>query len=236
MKSLIKTFLLVFYSFLHPDRSRKVIFYHDIGLSYTPMGTPLELFKRHLAILAEYEACGTKHVICFDDGFRGLYDHKELVKSLGVKVFVAVDLVGKPGYLTWDEMRELQKNYGVDFQCHTWSHQTLVGEMIDESPIEDRAEGWYKRELEESRAKIAGELGTTVDELCFPVGLFSGELIDRCKAVGYRRVYASYPGNFSNDYLVPRCLVQDLSPCAFAAALNGGLMFFKNRYLALHKR
>lgn len=240
MKKFIKNILLWIGSIVCRDTAAKVVFYHDIGTKYTKMGTDLKIFKEHLELVGVRSCSGTKDVICFDDGFRGIWDYREEVKSISVKckvkVFIAVDLVGKEAYLTWDEIRTLNREYGVDFQSHTWSHQTLVGPWNeDDVPREERTEEWYERELVTSRQKIAAELGKDVDELCFPVGYFSDELIERCKKAGYRKVYASYPGNITDDYIQPRCLVQDLDTTAFKYVLKGGMNIFKSRYLAIHK-
>lgn len=226
----IKTILIWVWSILRRDTSPKVVFYHDVGTKHTPMGTEEKTFWAHMAQLR----LGDR--VCLDDGFRGAWEHREQFRQMGICPFVsiAVRLVGQPGYLTWDEIRELQNDYGFTFVNHTWSHQTLAGEMIDESPIEERTEAWYERELVASKQKIEAEIGRPVDTLCFPVGLVSEAVIERCKRAGYRQVYASYPGNVTNDYVQPRCLCQDLSPLAFRAALNGGLNFFRARYRKRH--
>lgn len=260
MRKLIKSLMLIVNSIVRRDNRPKIVFYHDIGTKWTPMGTSPQMFFKHMRVvesckLSSYESFHLRQcyggrdgglkgkrkadVVCFDDGFRGVWEYREELKKIvgaGVKVivFIAVRLVGQEGYLTWDEIRTLNREYGIDFQCHTWSHQTLVGEMIDESPKEERTEEWYKRELVESRLRLEEELGRIVDELCFPVGNFSDEVIERCKAAGYRKVYASYPGNITDDYIQPRCLVQDLGVMGFKAVLNGGMNPMKNRYLAMH--
>ena len=241
IKSLVKTVLLVCGALIHRDQRAKVVFYHDIGKKNTPMGTDEKTFMKHMKVLGVGGRCRRRGgVVAFDDGFRGVWEYRnELEKIIGagvrVIVFIAVRLVRQPGYLTWDEIRKLQREYGVKFQCHTWSHQTLVGPMIDESPKEERTEAWYHRELVESRAKIAAEIGTEVDELCFPVGYFSDELIERCKAAGYKKVYASYPGNVCEGYVQPRCIAQDLGVIGFWAMLRGGMNVFKSRYYRAHK-
>lgn len=257
MKCFVKGLILYAGSLIYHETSPKVVFYHDIGKTYTPMGTDARVFFEHMrVIVGENSGSGRegKHVVAFDDGFRGVWEYRdelEKVVEVGVRVivFVAVRLVGQSGYLTWDEIRTLQNEYGIEFQCHSWSHQTLVGPMIDESPKEERTEAWYHRELVESREKIAAEIGAEVDELCFPVGYFSDELIERCKAAGYKKVYASYPGNLvgvgvgvgdmsgrekDEGYVQPRCLVQDLGPLAFKAVLRGGMMMFFKRYFRKH--
>lgn len=233
MKSFIKYCLLNFGALVYHDDSPKVVFYHDVGRQYTPMGTDAKAFWGHMACLR------SKDVVCFDDGFKGIWDARDEFFKLKIKpkVFLAVALVGQEGYLTWDEIRVLQNNYGFDFQCHTWSHQTLAGPYNDEvaEPLNGRTEEWYRHELVDSKAELERRLGKKVDALCFPVGFFSDGVVRRCKEAGYEKVYASYPGNVVKDYVQPRCLVQDLSACAFNAVLNGGMMVFKNRYKQMHK-
>ncbi len=250
----VKSWMIIGWSILRRDIVPKVVFYHDIGKRWTPMGTDEKIFIKHMKILgSRVKGVGSSgDVVCFDDGFRGLYDYREELREWGlgsrilVKVFVAPRLVGQPGYLTWDEIRVLNREYGIDFQCHTWSHQTLAGPMIDESPKEERTEEWYERELIASKEAINRELKSEsvkckVDELCFPVGNFSDDVIRRCKEAGYKKVYASYPGNLGEGedegggYVQPRCLVQDLGVMGFKAVLNGGMEIFKKRYLKMHK-
>ena len=230
----IKGTAIVLIALVRPELAPKVVFFHDIGRNWTQMGTPANVFWRHMKLLREGD------IVCFDDGFRGIWDEREKLKVVSSKfkviVFIAIALVGKPGYLTWDEIGELQANYGIEFQSHTWSHQTLVGPYNDEvpEPANGRSEEWYNHELVDSKSELERQLGKKVTALSFPVGYFSDDVIRRCKEAGYEKVYASYPGNVTDDYIQPRCIAQDLSPIAFRAALNGGMMIFEKRYKALH--
>ena len=236
MKSVVKSLLMGGWAFFRLETSAKTVFYHDIGKQYTPMGTDIAAFFAHMQCLRAGD------VVCFDDGFRGVWDYrKQLAASsqrLATKVivFLAVGLVGEPGHLTWAEIRELQDKYGIEFQCHTWSHQTLIGPWNEEVAVPEggRTEAWYRHELVDSKAKLELQLGRPVTALCFPVGYFSDEVVRRCQAAGYTKVYASYPGNVTDDYVQPRCLVQDLSVGAFKAVLNGGMMVFKKRLFNRH--
>ena len=236
MKRLIKGLLLLLGAVVRFNRAPKVVFYHDIGTAYTPMGTPTNVFWKHMAILNEDRKKGIVHQVCFDDGFRGVWDEREHLRSAGIvpKVFIAVRLVGTPGYLTWDEIRTLKRDYGFDFQSHTWSHQTLAGPMIDESPIEERTEEWFNRELAGSRTELTQRLGCEVDELCFPAGYFSDELIERCRRAGYRRLYSCLPGDITDDYMQSRNLVQDLTPFEFRLTLCGGMNILRNHFIRRH--
>ena len=233
IKKFLRSVVLAVLSVVRRNSSPKVIFYHDIGLKYTPMGTEIGLLVSHMRLLR------TGDVICFDDGFHGLYDHigrlLEIVdlKKNRVLVFLAVRLIGTPGYLSWAEILKL-RGLGVVFQNHGWQHQSLVGPVVDESPIEERDEAWYHRELIESKSVLEKHLRERVEEFCFPVGYFSDELVERCRQAGYTRVYASFPGSVSNSFIQPRCLVQNMSPFEMRCVLNGGMNPLAGRYYRMH--
>ena len=70
MKLFIKTILLTIGSFFGSDKP-KVVFYHDIGRKWTPMGTDVEILLAHMQCLRAGD------VICFDDGFRGVWDYRD---------------------------------------------------------------------------------------------------------------------------------------------------------------
>ena len=236
MKRIVRRLALLSGSVFSYDVSPKVVFYHDIGQEWTPMGTLVDRFAEHMKCLRMGD------VVCFDDGFRGIWGERERLnceihENIRVIVFLAVGLVGNPGYLTWEEIRELQDEYGIEFQCHTWSHQTLAGPWNAEvaAPGEGRTEEWYKHELVDSKSELELRLGRKVAALCFPVGYFSDDVISRCRAAGYEKVYASYPGNVVDAYVQPRCLVQNMSVGEFKLVLNGGMNLLGRRYLKRHK-
>ena len=250
MKHWIKTILLRWWSSVRPNYCGKVIFYHDIGKHYTRMGTPQDLFKEHVATAC---ANGYRYVeqveelrgdnghkalmLCFDDGFRGIWDEREYFMAEGLRptVFVAVELIGKTGYLTWDEILELQSQYGFIFESHTWSHQTLAGSYIDESPQHERTDEWFRRELYDSKIAIGERLGKEITGLCFPAGHFSDDVIDRCRLAGYRNMFASYPGIMTDDDIVPRHLVQAASVKDFMCVLRGGYIPLRKYYIRQHR-
>jgi peptidoglycan/xylan/chitin deacetylase (PgdA/CDA1 family) len=153
--------------------------------------------------------------------------------SLRPTVFIAIGLVGQDGYMSWNEIRELQDEYGFIFESHTWSHQTLVGRYIKDSPVAERTEEWFKHELEDSRIEMGRRLGKDVTALCFPAGCFSDEIVARCVMAGYKTLFASYPGRIHDNHtavglegamIIPRHLVQHSSEKEFSAVLYGALL------------
>ena len=222
MKRLIKRFMLKFFAIVYRDDRPKVVYYHDIGTRYTDMGTPSDVFWAHMALLRDDDQ------VCFDDGFHGIWDERERFVASNIRptVFIAVELVDSPGYLTWDEISELQK-LGFRFECHTWTHQDLT--RFDDETL------WH--EVFDSKVELTKRLGRTVDEICFPIGYFNDKVLAACRKAGYRKLYVSYPGVIDqNSDIVPRNLVQNSTIAEFKDVLRGGLLPLKKRYLRQHYR
>lgn len=265
MKRRIKSLVLWLLGMAVRDRHAKVIYYHDVGTKYTKMGTVSDLFWAHVAVAgkagwrivprSDFQdpslksgADGRKLLLCFDDGFRGIWDERERFRAEGLcpTVFIPVSLVGTPGHLTWDEIRILQDGYGFDFQSHTWSHQTLAGLGIEKMRGQEivRDDAWFEHELVECRREIGKRLDKEVDALCFPAGMFSEDVLVRCASAGYRFLFTSYPGVFNihppacfvhlQAAIVPRNLCQFATVDEFKSILRGALLPLSKRYRGMH--
>jgi peptidoglycan/xylan/chitin deacetylase (PgdA/CDA1 family) len=69
-----------------------------------------------------------KVILSFDDGYEQDYTEAyKYLKSKGLKAtsYLVTGDVGKNGYLSWDNVREMIKD-GWDFQCHTHHHEMLT--------------------------------------------------------------------------------------------------------------
>lgn len=239
MKRIVKMALMWLSSMIHHNCKSKIVYYHDVygDKKYTDMGTTLEMFAKHIQAIRE---CGfsivskiTKNegevMICFDDGFRGIYDTHQFFVKQGLRptVFLAIRLIGQPGYLNREEILELQ-NLGFIFQCHAWSHLDLTEFSKDE----------LKRELYTSKLQLEDLLGKTVDEICFPIGYFSQLVLDECKRYGYNTMYSSIPGNYFDqlyaDGLRTRNLLQFADTNEAKLILHGGNDMIHNRYVKMH--
>ncbi len=68
-------------------------------------------------------------IITFDDGYQDNYSVAlPLLEERAMKgeVYVVTNFIGKKGYLTWDELRDMQKR-GIEIGCHSADHIPLVG-------------------------------------------------------------------------------------------------------------
>ena len=207
---------------LHRSHKSKILFYHDIykTINYKAsdadvcMGTSLDLFKRHLEVIRKEgytvvsQITEPKGQVCImlDDGFRGIYECRQFFYDHGIcpTIFLAVDLIGKEGFLTKEEILDLQE-HGFIFECHSWSHKDLTIWNDEEQ----------KRELGDSKKFLSELLGKKVTEICLPIGYFNDHLIEQLKAYGYKKVYSSIPGNYCEQTIggmITRDLVQFATP------------------------
>ena len=240
LRDKIKTMMLMAGACLHRNDKSKLLYYHDVfdATRYTDMGTPLALFKKHIAVIRNegYRIVPqiTEHnkeiSLLFDDGFRGIYDVKNffLQENIHPTVFLAVSLIGETGYLNKTEILELQQQ-GFIFQCHAWSHKDLTTFSDEE----------LKRELGDSKAFLEDLLGKEINEICLPIGYFSDHLLDEIKQYGYKLVYSSIPGNYFEPVrggMIARNIVQFVSPYDVRLILRGGYGILRCHYERLHHK
>ena len=239
IKELVKNILMLCGVLLHNNRKSKILYYHDIhnGTSYTSMSTPLDVFQSHIetikklgyTVVPQINCVNNQVTIMFDDGFRGIYDCREYFYTNHIRptIFLAVSLIGQPGYLTIDEIIELQ-NHGFNFQSHGWRHEDMTSLSDDQLQLE----------LVEARKKLSELLGKSVDEICLPIGYFSDRLLKNLSKEGYREIYSSIPGDYADLVygMRRRNLVQSSSPYQVSMILKGGTALTVSRYLKLHKR
>lgn len=187
-----------------------VFMYHRFGVSeHLTTNVTEQQFSAHLVYLDEHDyavwplskivshlqtgkAIPKKTVaITIDDAYRSIYTVAyPLLKQHGFPftVFVSTAAVdnGLPDYLSWDQMREMQK-HGATFANHTVNHPFLLDRKADESEQE-----WLQRvrtEIVQAQARLQAELGDDVNEsprlFAWPYGEYSKTLADILDQMGY---------------------------------------------------
>ncbi len=125
-------------------------------------------------------------VLTFDDGYAS---HFDIVASLLLRYrfrgtfFVAVDLIGRPGYVTWEQLRKLAF-LGMEIGSHGMSHEPLTTLTPEQVEYELMAS---KRVLEE-------QLGVPILSLAAPRGFWNGKIAETAKRAGYDAVWVSTIG------------------------------------------
>jgi peptidoglycan/xylan/chitin deacetylase (PgdA/CDA1 family) len=85
--------------------------------------------------------------------------------------------------MDWDQLREMS-NSDISIQSHTTSHR----------PLSEISESEIAYELETSKKTIQDHLGTQVNFLSFPHGVFNESVMKLSRDAGYQAVCSSEPG------------------------------------------
>jgi len=129
--------------------------------------------------------------ITVDDAYRSVYEQAyPRLKARGwpFTVFVATDPVdqGIPGYMTWQQMREMQQ-HGARFANHSASHDHLVVRLPDEEEREWRARvaADISRAEQRLREELGSETGAQPMLFAYPYGEFDLPLMALLEGLGY---------------------------------------------------
>jgi len=139
-------------------------------------------------------------LITFDDGYVDNYTNAyPILKKYNLKatIFIVTGFVSKrKGYLTWDQLREMEKN-GITAQSHTVTHAPLP-ELPDER---------IREELALSKRQAETELGHPIDFIAYPTGVHDLHIVGIAKEAGYKGGFTVKYGNVdrnSNVYALER--------------------------------
>jgi peptidoglycan/xylan/chitin deacetylase (PgdA/CDA1 family) len=123
--------------------------------------------------------------LTFDDGFASdLHAAAPLLAAHGRQAtyFLSPALVGRPGYLTWDEARELSR-LGHEIGAHGWDHRNL--DRLTETEL--------RRDVRESRREIEARVGRECLSLSLPNGAGGKREVAIAREEGFRHVAGSVP-------------------------------------------
>ena len=116
-------------------------------------------------------------LLTFDDGYEDNYRLAyPLLRQYGMTAtfFIVANLVEQPGYVTWEQLREMQRN-GMSIESHSLDHVDLA--------IQPQAE--LRRQLNESRRLLQLNLLRGVRFLAYPSGKYSPLVVAEARAAGY---------------------------------------------------
>lgn len=126
-------------------------------------------------------------VIVEDDAHKSVYsDMLPVIRRYGypVTVFTYPSAISNAKYaMTWDQLRELKKTGLFEFQSHTYWHPNFKRERKKLRP--QALESLVMTQLRKSKAKLESELGSKVDMLAWPFGIYDDYLIAKAAEAGY---------------------------------------------------
>ena len=124
--------------------------------------------------------------LTFDDGFSSDYSVVfPLLKKLQLRgtFFIVTSFVGNPGYVTWEQLREMRDN-GMSIQSHSHSHPRLTQCTASEVSFE----------LAKSKSLLEENLASPVHIFCVPFGHWQEEFTPFLNEYGYLALCTSQSG------------------------------------------
>lgn len=123
---------------------------------------------------------GRVTLITFDDGSATDYAiafPRLRAAGLGATFFLNTSTVGKPGFLTWAQIREMQQA-GMSFESH--GHEHVDFRALQRPKLD--------YQLSISKQILEDNLGVTVKYFAAPHGLLNPLVVQRAKELGYQGV------------------------------------------------
>ncbi len=200
--------------------SAVAIMYHRFGEDAHPStNTTLEQFEAHLAALTsgKYNVLPLADIatalrtgkplpdravaITIDDAYRSVYTEawpRLRETGLPFTLFVATAPVeqGLPGFMTWDEVREL-RDAGVAIGAHAHTHAHLAKGTVANA----------KAEIDTSAAILKRELGAVPPLFAYPFGETSAAVAALVRAKGFSAAFGQHSGVMApgqSPYYLPR--------------------------------
>jgi peptidoglycan/xylan/chitin deacetylase (PgdA/CDA1 family) len=134
-------------------------------------------------------------LITFDDGYESTYTIAyPIMQQYGIvgTVYMIVDNVGKPGYLTLEELTELH-NAGWTIADHTWSHAYLTELTQTQLTNEfQSAINWLNQ----------NGFSDGAYHLAYPYGAYDNTVIQVCEQLGIKTARTTNFGTISSDGVV----------------------------------
>lgn len=155
---------------------------HDNGYKVIPLRQLIDHYR------GKAPAPGPKSVVIVeDDAHKSVYsDMLPIMKKyrFPVTIFAYPSAISNAKYaMTWDQLRELTKTGLFDVQSHTYWHPNFKKERKKLSqPALDLL---VKTQLNKSKARLETELGSKVDMLAWPFGIYDDYLIGKASEAGY---------------------------------------------------
>jgi peptidoglycan/xylan/chitin deacetylase (PgdA/CDA1 family) len=133
-------------------------------------------------------------VLTLDDGYKDNYTYAFPVLkkyNLPATIFIVVNEVGKPGWLSWDQIKEMRDSGLITFGSHTLTHPFLECVKDDQRLLD---------EIEGSRKILQEKLGRPVNTFAYPCGRFNARVREYAINAGYKDAVVTNPGKkFPNN-------------------------------------
>ena len=183
---------------------------------YPSTNIRIDDFKKHLKIVEdnqikfinpknfENELINNKNqrkiLLTIDDGFLSFYNNAWPIlkeKKIPFILFISTREVGAFNYMTWKQIREINKEDFVEIGNHSHTHEYLVDESKDQ----------IIADINESISIFEKNLGKNSKFFSYPFGEYSIEFVNIIKSLGFKYAFGQHSGvidETKNFYELPR--------------------------------
>ena len=146
-----------------------------------------------------------KILITIDDGFLSFYEKAWPIlkeKKIPFILFINTREVGAFNYMSWEQIKELNKENFVEIGNHSHSHEYLVEENSNV----------IRKDIEKSIKIFKEELGKNSNFFSYPFGEYSLEFKNIIKSFGFKYAFGQHSGviDKTKDYFeLPRFPVNE---------------------------
>ena len=128
-----------------------------------------------------------KILLTIDDGYSSFYKNAWPIlkeKKIPFILFVSTREVGAPGYMNWEEIKQISKENFVEIGNHSHTHEYLVDEDIKD----------IKKDILTSINIFKKNLGKNSEFFSYPFGEYSLEFKDLIKKLGFKYALGQHSG------------------------------------------
>ena len=181
---------IFFYGIAHSEETYNKYFENEKGIvsiayhrfnetKYPSTNTKMDIFRRHIDIIKSSdhiflngidmpdifskEKKQKKILLTIDDGYSSFYKYawpflkKEKIPFI---IFISTEAIGKKGYMSWSQIKEIEKYNFVTIGNHSHSHDYLVNFSFDE----------FKKDIDKSIQIFKNNLGYNPIFFSYPFG------------------------------------------------------------------
>jgi peptidoglycan/xylan/chitin deacetylase (PgdA/CDA1 family) len=220
------------------SRGLRILTYHRVAeIPVDPFSVPPRDFATQMQILSDTRAVFSleatlealdgdgavpRIVLTFDDGTKDFVtDVLPVLSRLGLPatLYVSPALVGREGYLDWNDLALVSRTPGITLGSHGFDHQSL-GKL-------DPGEVWLQ--VSRSRQEIEDRLGRSVASMAYPYGTrrdFNESVKRLVQKAGYQAACTSLNGvnrSQANRYELRRTKIEQGDQEVFFEILLGRL-------------